>query len=250
MTRLIVHHCTDSRSFRTIWLLHEMGLDFEVVTHEFGQNLQDSNFLAISPVGRVPALEHGGLCLSESGAITEYLCETFPTPLFRAPGSTERPQWLQWLHLAETMGQLLANLTQQHIVIWEDKDRSPLVMKLERRRLEKLLDHINQTLADQPFPARNAGLKGIACTVTPTQEGITLKADLSLPSTGGKEVILLEADDPLIWASEANTERQGGRLVAQFDLMHASGGPFALNRSALRFTVLGHSRAVDVQGCN
>lgn len=151
MTRLIVHHCTDSRSFRTIWLLHEMGLDFEVVTHEFGQNLQDSNFLAISPVGRVPALEHGGLCLSESGAITEYLCETFPTPLFRAPGSTERPQWLQWLHLAETMGQLLANLTQQHIVIWEDKDRSPLVMKLERRRLEKLLDHINQTLADQPF---------------------------------------------------------------------------------------------------
>jgi len=132
-----------------------MGLEFDLLTHEFGRNLQDSNFLAISPIGRVPALVHGDLCLSESGAITEYLCETFPTPLFRAPGTPERPHWLQWLHFAETMGQLLANLTQQHIVIWEDKDRSPLIKKLERRRLEKVLDHIDHALTDQPFLLRS-----------------------------------------------------------------------------------------------
>ncbi len=140
-----LHHCAQSRSFRTLWLLHEMGLDFEIRRHSFlGGALRSPDYLALSPAGRVPALEIDGRTLFESGAITEYLCETRQSTLWRAPGADERADWLQWLHYAETIGQHLAILTQQHIVLREDWMRSPVLMKLEARRLQRALEVVGE----------------------------------------------------------------------------------------------------------
>jgi len=109
---------------------------------------------------------------------------------------------------------------------------------------------IAAALAERPFSAAEAGLKGTACTVSPAQDGLSLRAEFTLPSTGGREIAVVETGDPLIWASEPRITRQGGQLVAEFDLIHASGGPFAIDRSALRFTILGKRQAVDIQGCD
>ncbi len=137
---------------RSLWLLHELGIDFEVKVYAFGKELRDPSYLAVHPLGRVPCLEDGKLFLFETGAITEYLCEKFPNSnLGRMPKSAERAEWLQWLHYAETVGVHGAALTQQHIVIYEDKDRSPLLMKLERRRLEKALEVLDDHLADREY---------------------------------------------------------------------------------------------------
>ncbi len=143
-----LHHCAQARSFRTLWLMTEMGLEFEVVPHSFSSgSLREDAYLAMSPAGRVPALEIDGQVLFESGAITEYLCETRDTPLFRSPGHDERADWLEWLHYAETIGQHLAALTQQHIVLYEDHMRSPVIMKLEARRLAKALEVVDRVSA-------------------------------------------------------------------------------------------------------
>ncbi len=109
---------------------------------------------------------------------------------------------------------------------------------------------IAAALADRPFSAREAGLERMTCTIAPTKDGITLSAEFTLPTAGGRELAVVETGDPMIWASEPKINRKGGRLFAEFDLMHASGGPFALDRSALRFTILGRSHAVDIQGCS
>lgn len=148
-----LHHCAQARSFRTLWLMHEMGLDFTVAQHSFfGGSLRSDNYLAISPVGRVPALEIDDRVLFESGAITEYLCETRPEcGLGRLPGYPERADWLEWLHFAETIGQHLAILTQQHIVLYEDHMRSPTVMKLEARRLEKTLEVVDRIVCQRDY---------------------------------------------------------------------------------------------------
>jgi len=58
---------------------------------------------------------------------------------------------LQWLHYAETVAVHGATLTQQHIVIYEDKDRSPLLMKLETRRLEKALEVLDRHLEGRDY---------------------------------------------------------------------------------------------------
>jgi len=109
---------------------------------------------------------------------------------------------------------------------------------------------IAAAIADQPSAANEAGLKGVSCSLKPAQDGISLTVKFVLPATGGKEVTILETNDPTIWVSESKSERRGELLTSQFDLVHSSGGPFALNRSDLRFTILGSKRAVDIQGCS
>lgn len=140
-----LHHVPQSRSFRVLWLLEELGLTFEVAEHSFfDKSLRASDYLAISPAGRVPALEIDGRSLFESGAITQYLCETRGA-LQASPA--ERPDWLEWLHFAETIAAHVANLTQQHIVLREDWMRSATVMRLEAARLGKTLEVVERGLS-------------------------------------------------------------------------------------------------------
>jgi glutathione S-transferase len=133
-----LHHCHEARSMRVLWLLHELDAPFELTVHPFGKALRHPDYLRVHPAGRVPGLEIDGEVIFESGAMIELLCDRFPKPgLGRAPGDPERAQWLQWVHFAETISQHVANLTQQHIMLYEDHMRSPTVMKLEARRLAK-----------------------------------------------------------------------------------------------------------------
>jgi glutathione S-transferase len=153
-----------ARSFRILWLMEEMGLDFEVVRHSFfDKSLRSPGFLAISPAGRVPAVEIDGRVIYESGAITEYLCATRGA-FGRAPGEADWVDWLEWLHFAETIGQHLANLTQQHVALREDWMRSPTVMRLEAKRLEKALDVVEAGLGadDWLLPS---GFSAVDCAV-------------------------------------------------------------------------------------
>lgn len=147
-----LHHVPQARSFRTLWLLLEMGEQPEIVLHSmFDKSLRAPDYLALSPAGRVPALEIDGRRLFESGAIAEYLCETRASELWRAPGTPERADWLEWLHFGETIGQHLANLTQHHIVLREAHMRSAAIMKLEARRLEKTVEVVDRAVAGREW---------------------------------------------------------------------------------------------------
>ena len=94
-----LHHCPQTRSMRTLWLLHELGVEFDVVEHPFDKSLRDPSYLALNPAGRVPALELEGNVYFETGALTEILCERFPdSGLGRAVGDPDRPDWLVWVN--------------------------------------------------------------------------------------------------------------------------------------------------------
>ena len=143
-----LHHCPQTRSMRTLWLLYELEVDFEVVLHAFDKSLRDPEYLSLSPAGRVPALEIDGERMFETGAITEYLCERFPAAnMGRGPSDPDRMAWLVWVHFAETISQHAAALTQQHIMLYEDAMRSPVVMKLEAARLGKCYDALEARLS-------------------------------------------------------------------------------------------------------
>lgn len=145
-------HVPQSRSFRVLWFLHEAGIPHEIAVFSLaGKGLRDPAFLAVSPAGRVPAVRVDGRTLFESGAILEWLTETRVPHLGRAPGDPERADWLEWLHYAETIGQHLAQLTQQHIVLREDWMRSPTVMKLEAMRLARVLAGVGAVVRRQDW---------------------------------------------------------------------------------------------------
>ncbi|MCF6445286.1 glutathione S-transferase family protein [Nereida sp. MMG025] len=147
-----LHHCAQTRSMRTLWVLHELAVPFEVVRHPFGKNLRDPDFLALNPAGRVPALELDGAAMFETGAMTELLCERFdPDGLGRRAGHAERAEWLQWVHFAETISQHAAALTQQHVVLYEDSMRSAIVMKLEAARIGKCYEALESVLGTRDY---------------------------------------------------------------------------------------------------
>lgn len=156
MTRIVLHHCHGTRSMRSLWLLHELGVPFEVQLHAFDASLRAEEFLALSPAGRVPALEIDTQVVQESGAIAELLCERFPEAgLGRLAGSAERADFLGLLHFAETVSVHVATLTQQHIILYEDWMRSAVLMNLEAKRLAKCAEAIDRRLS--------AGARGGSC---------------------------------------------------------------------------------------
>ncbi|MEI4486555.1 glutathione S-transferase [Frigidibacter sp. MR17.14] len=145
-----LHHAAQTRSFRVLWALEELGLPYDLVVHSMlDGSLRRPEFTALSPASRVPAIEIDGRSLAESGAILQHLSETAGSETAAAlgPGLGERPDWLEWIHYAETAGALIANLTQQHIVLREDDMRSPVLMRLEAKRLERALAAVETRIA-------------------------------------------------------------------------------------------------------
>lgn len=138
---------------RIFWLLTEMGLDCEIAEHSITDgSLRRPDYLAKSPAGRVPALEIDGRTLFESGAITNISARPGPSMVSAAPGHSERAEYLEWLHYAETMAHLIANLNLQWVFLRDPSMRSPTLLKMDARRLALTLAPLEATLARQDHP--------------------------------------------------------------------------------------------------
>ena len=101
---IIVHHLNNSRSQRILWLLEELGVDYQVKLHlrDAVTNLAPPELLAIHPLGKSPMIEDQGRIIFESGAIVEYLCERHGgAALVPARGSDDHVRHLEWMHFAE-----------------------------------------------------------------------------------------------------------------------------------------------------
>lgn len=108
---------------------------------------------------------------------------------------------------------------------------------------------IAAAMAQRPFTQKEGGVTSATCRLSPVDGGMRLEARIAMPSAGGQEVAVIEAGSPRIWASQTETRREGGTLLAVSDLIPVSGGPLAVDRSAVRITVLGKRHAVDIRGC-
>ncbi|MBQ1203724.1 MAG: hypothetical protein IIX61_08005 [Loktanella sp.] len=104
-------------------------------------------------------------------------------------------------------------------------------------------------LQDRPMTRTEAQVGTVTCRIAPISDGLQVVTTITMAPAGAEEVVVIEASDPQIWVSEPQVSRQGGSLTAVVDMVHLSGAPFALDRSGLRFTVLGDDKAVDIRGC-
>ena len=148
-----LHHVPFSRSFRVLWLLEELGLDYEVAHYSIRDgSLRDPAFLAISPAGRVPALEIDSDVVFESGAILQTLCERYPDAgLAPGPDDAARARYLEIMGFAETMASLIESLNLQRIFLRDPSQASPTVIKLTTARLSATLAGLEQLLGDEAY---------------------------------------------------------------------------------------------------
>ena len=101
---LVVHHLNNSRSQRVLWLLEELGVPYEVKRYERDAQtmLAPPELRAIHPLGKSPVITDDGKIIAETGAIVEYIIETYGKGrLIPAAGSPERLRYTYWLHYAE-----------------------------------------------------------------------------------------------------------------------------------------------------
>lgn len=83
------------------WMLEEIGQPYETVLLDYGTTMKAPDYLAINPLGKVPAVRHDEVVITECAAICAYLADAFPDAgLAPAPESGERGPWYRWLFFA------------------------------------------------------------------------------------------------------------------------------------------------------
>jgi glutathione S-transferase len=117
---ITVHHLNNSRSQRILWLLEELGCEYRVMKYQRDPQtlLAPPQLRQVHPLGKSPVITDGAHTLAESGAIIEYLVETYGNGRLRpAPGTAERLRYTYWLHYAEgsAMPPLLLKLVFQRL---------------------------------------------------------------------------------------------------------------------------------------
>jgi len=101
---IIVHHLNNSRSQRILWLLEELGLDYEIRKYrrDPGTMLAPPELRAVHPLGKSPVIQDGDTIVAESGAIIEYLVGRYGDGrLLPKAGTPERLRYTYFLHYAE-----------------------------------------------------------------------------------------------------------------------------------------------------
>jgi len=95
-----LYWCRNTRAFRIAWLLEEAGVDYERVVIDIRDAgaKNEPAFRAVSPMGKVPALQDGAARLSDSGAISIYIADQYPQARLAPPvGHADRGRFLQWV---------------------------------------------------------------------------------------------------------------------------------------------------------
>ncbi len=139
-----LHHLNQSRSLRILWLLEELNVPYEVVSHQRDAktHLAPDSLKAVHPLGKSPVIEIDGEIYAESGAITELLIERFaPERLRPATDSSDYGYYLQWNDFAESslMLPLMLELFTKKAGV-NDNEFLNGYIETEKTRLFKYLD--------------------------------------------------------------------------------------------------------------
>ncbi|HXE66693.1 MAG TPA: glutathione S-transferase family protein [Rhodanobacteraceae bacterium] len=103
MTKIKVYGVLPTRVLRVLWLLDELGLEYEwIPTEPFSEETRSPAFRALSPTGKVPVLVDGDVVLTESSAIQLYLAEKYPAARLIPEDIAQRAQMYRWIFFLVT----------------------------------------------------------------------------------------------------------------------------------------------------
>ena len=104
--KLKLYHCKNARSLRPLWMLEELGLDYDLIVLPFPPRVLQKDFLAINPLGTIPYFEDGGVRMTESSAITHYLSEKYGAAMGKADlhvalNEPDYGRYLNWMFFSD-----------------------------------------------------------------------------------------------------------------------------------------------------
>ena len=162
---ITVHHLNNSRSQRILWLLEELGLEYEIKKYQRDPKtmLAPPELKAVHPLGKSPVISDGDTVVAESGAIIEYLVERYGNGrLVPAPGTPEKLKYTYFLHFAE--GSAMSPLLMKLVFDRVENGPMPFFVKPVARaiarkvkdgfvnpNIQAQLDYLEAELAQRPW---------------------------------------------------------------------------------------------------
>lgn len=148
---IVVHHLNESRSQRVLWLLEELGADYEIKPYQRDATtrLAPPELTAVHPLGKSPVISDGDLVVHESGAIIDYLIRRHGGGRLQpASGSAAHEVYLQWMHYAEgsAMLPLMLNMYVRRL----GDAGAPLHPRIDNE-IANHLSYVEGALAGRPY---------------------------------------------------------------------------------------------------
>jgi glutathione S-transferase len=147
MAQFTLYHASPSRSSIVLWMLEEVGqsYDIKLIKLSAGDNLKP-DYLAINPMGKVPALKHGDVVITEVAAICAYLADEFPDKKLNVPvGTPRRGEYFKWLFFGPSV--IEPAMTDRAFPRKED----PRAAALGWRDFDTVLSIVSKALVKGPF---------------------------------------------------------------------------------------------------
>lgn len=148
---ITIYHLETSRSERIVWLMEELGLDYQLeVFPREATGAAPPPLKAIHPLGKAPVIRDGDAVLAESGAIVDYIVHRHAGGrLAVQPGAPAYARYLYWLHFAEgsLMSLMLIALVLSRV---PEASASPVTARI-RERMKQMLAFVDTELRDGPW---------------------------------------------------------------------------------------------------
>jgi len=129
------------------WMLEEVGAPYEPRILDYGTTMKDADYLAVNPMGKVPAVVHDGKVITECAAICAYLADAFPEAGL-APDVADRADYYRWLFF--TSGPVEQAITAKHFGVEPDADQQRMA---GFGSLPAALDALESAVAGKAFVA-------------------------------------------------------------------------------------------------
>lgn len=152
MGKPVIYGITRSRAFRSLWAAEELGLDCEQAQVSFMDgSSRTPEFLAINPMGAVPALVDGELKMSESLAINLYLAKKHADRGLWPATLEDEARVFQWTLWVATEVEPSASTILFHAALLPEDKRDPALLAAAQKKIAKPLAVLDQHLADRDY---------------------------------------------------------------------------------------------------
>jgi len=150
MSELVFYTNPQSRGRIVRWMLEEVGAPYATEILEYGTTMKSPEYLAINPMGKVPAIRHGETVVTECAAICAYLADAFPEAGL-APPPAGRGAYYRWLFFAA--GPLESAIVNAALGFEVSEDKR---MTVGYGTKDLALDAIETAIADSPYVTGDA----------------------------------------------------------------------------------------------
>ena len=147
MEKIVLYTHPQSRGRNVLWMLEECGAKYDTVLLNFGDDLHSPEYLAINPMGKLPALKYGNTVITETAAIITFLADVFPkAQLAPTLSDAKRGEYYRWLFY--TVNSVEAALME---VAFQFPIQPAMRKTLGYGSMERVIDTLDGQLRQHPY---------------------------------------------------------------------------------------------------